>query len=137
MTHLPLPLEESLQAYLNFYMAHIVCMAETILCIVLCVFVYSCVDIIISLKSGDSPGDSNTTAVNVDTSLNSLNSLNPTPNNLSTLCTVVPSATLDRYSEPSIFNKLSPGQFGPKGIIYICLFVKELFTYIIVLIIVL
>ena len=137
MTPLPLPQEQSLQGYPNFYMAHIVCMAETILCTVLCVYVYSCVDIIISLKSGDSPAESNTTAVNVDTSRNSLNSLNPTTNNLSSLSTVVPSATLDRYSEPSIFNKLSPGQFGPKGIIYICLFVKELLTYIIVLTIVL
>ena len=78
---------------------------------------YTCVDVIISLKSGDSLTDSSTNGVNVDTSLNSLNL---TPNNLSNSTAVVPSTAPDRYSVPLIFSKLSPGQFGPKGIIHIC-----------------
>ena len=78
---------------------------------------YMCVDVIISLKSGYPLTDSSTNGVNVDTSLNSLNLA---PNNLSNSSAVVPSTAPDRYSVPLIFSKLSPGQFGPKGIMYIC-----------------
>ena len=65
------------------------------------------VDVIISLKSGDTSNDS-TNGVTVETSLN------VTPNNLSNSISI-PLAAPERIMVPSIFSKLSPNQFGPKG----------------------
>ena len=67
------------------------------------------VDVIISLKSGDTSGSS-TNGVNMD-------SLNVTPNNLSNSTAVVPTAP-ERKLVPDIFYRLQPGQYSPRGILF-------------------
>jgi len=66
----------------------------------------SSLDIIISLKSGNSAGSSTD-------GVNAKSSLNLTPNNLSNSNAIVP--VTPEMTLPVIFDKLRPGQFGPKG----------------------
>ena len=86
----------------------------------ICTYVYmfyKCspsLDIIISLKSGNSTDCANPES-----------SLNLTPNNLSNSNAIVP-VTPER-TLPVIFDKLRPGQFGPKGR-YIHTYVSTLYV---------